>query len=193
MEMVHRETDPIMPITPFATSKASCELLVKQYINAHKMDIVIIRPFHFAGPYQSVRFVLPSMARQIAEIELFDGELVIFAGNLDISRDYTDVRDIARGITLLSPCGKSGEIYNICSGKARTIREMIDFIIKLTGSPIDVRINPALERPVDIPLLVGSPEKMGELTGWRPMISIEDSLKDLYSEMKSRVKASQKK
>ncbi|MBF0432361.1 MAG: GDP-mannose 4,6-dehydratase [Fibrobacteria bacterium] len=189
VDIVHKETDEIIPLTPFATSKASCELLVKQYINAFKMDIIVVRPFHFAGPSQSMHYVLPSVARQIAEIEIYDGELVVYTGNLDISRDILDVRDLARGIALLFPCGKTGEIYNICSGKARTIRELVENVIQISKQPIDIRIDPSLERSQDIPLLAGSPEKMMGLTGWKPIISIEDSLKDLYTEMKKRIQA----
>jgi GDP-4-dehydro-6-deoxy-D-mannose reductase len=190
VDIVHTESDPFIPMTAFASSKACGELLAHQYINSHKLDIIIIRPFHFTGPYQSIQFVLPSIAKQVAEIVLFDGELSIFTGNLDISRDYVDVRDLVRGITLLMSKGKTGEIYNICTGKARTIRDLCDLLIRSAGKPIDIRINPSLERPVDIPLLVGSPEKMMNLTGWKPIISIEDSIKDLYSEMKTRIKAS---
>ncbi|MFC1583956.1 GDP-mannose 4,6-dehydratase [Fibrobacterota bacterium] len=192
VDVIHTESDPVIPLTPFATSKASCELLAQQYINSHKMDIIIVRPFHFSGPYQSIQFVLPAVAKQIAEIILFDGELSIFTGNLDVSRDYLDVRDLARAITLLFPLGKTGEIYNICSGKARTIRDLVNILITITGKPIDIRIDPSRERPVDIPLLVGSPEKMMNLTGWKPIISIEDSLNDLYTEMKRRIKLSRK-
>ena len=88
--------------------------------------------------------------------------------------------------------GRSGEIYNICSGKSKPIRELAEMLIGLTGLPISIRIDPALERAVDIPMLVGSPEKLISLTGWKPIISLEDSLEDLYSEMKRRVKIARK-
>lgn len=192
VDVVHQESDPAVPLTPFATSKSAGELLVRQYINAHGMDIVIIRPFHYTGPYQSAMYVLPSIARQLVDIDLNDGELSIYAGNLDISRDYLDVRDLARGISLLAKTGKTGDVYNICSGKATPIRELVNELITLLKKPVDIRIDPSLERPMDIPLLVGSPVKMIGLTGWKPIISITDSLKDLYSEMKRRVKQERK-
>jgi GDP-4-dehydro-6-deoxy-D-mannose reductase len=116
MDVIHTETDTVIPLTPFATSKAGGELIAQQYFNSHKLDMIIVRPFHFTGPYQSIQFVLAAVAKQIAEIILFDGELSIFTGNLDISRDYVDVRDLARGIILLAAKGKTGNIYNICSG-----------------------------------------------------------------------------
>ncbi len=190
VDIVHEEEDPPVPFTAFATSKACGELLAHQYINAHKMDIVIIRPFHYTGPYQSSMYVLPSVAKQLVEIERDDGELSIFTGNLDVSRDYIDVRDLARGISLLAHSGQSGDVYNISSGKAAPIRDLVNRLIQMTGNPIDICIDPSKERPNDIPLLVGSPQKMMDLTGWTPIISIEDSLRDLYSEMKNRVKTS---
>jgi GDP-4-dehydro-6-deoxy-D-mannose reductase len=174
VDVIHRETDPPIPFTPYATAMAACELLAKQYIHA---------------PYQERKFVLPSVAAQIASIEMYDGETVIYTGNLDVSRDYLDVRDQARAIAMLAKRADTGAVYNVCSGKARTIRDLVNYLIGLSGCPIETRVDPALERAIDIPLLVGSPEKIMTLTGWKPIISIEDSLKDLYSEIKVRLQA----
>ncbi len=189
VDIIHRETDPPIPFTPYATALAACELLAKQFIVAHSLDIVTIRPFSSTGPFQERKFVLPSVAVQIASIEMYDGETAIYTGNLDVSRDYLDVRDQARAIAMLAKRAKTGEVYNVCSGKARTIRDLVNFLISLSGCPIETRIDPALERAIDIPLLVGSPEKIMTLTGWKPLISIEDSLKDLYSDIKNRLQA----
>jgi GDP-4-dehydro-6-deoxy-D-mannose reductase len=186
MDVLHRETDPFLPLTPYATAQASCELLARQFVLAHGMDIVTVRPFGVTGPRQPEKFVLSSTASQIASIELHDGETAIYTGNLDVSRDYLDVRDMARAMALLMKRGKAGETYNVCSGKVRTIRDLVQFLIHLSGCPIEIRIDPSLERAVDIPLLAGSPEKFMSLTGWKPMISLEDSLRDLYSEIKTR-------
>jgi GDP-4-dehydro-6-deoxy-D-mannose reductase len=186
MDVLHRETDPAQPLTPYATAQASCELLARQFKLAYNLDIVIARPFGVTGPHQHEKFVLSSTASQIAAIELDDGETAIYTGNLDVSRDYLDVRDQARAMALLMKRGEAGEAYNICSGKVRTIRDLVQFLIGLSGCPIEIRIDPALERFIDIPLLAGSPEKFMALTGWKPMISLEDSLRDLYSEIKTR-------
>ena len=188
VDIVHPETDPTLPFTPYASSLTSCEFLAGQYVRAHHLDIVIVRPFHYSGPLQSRRYTLPSVAAQIARTEMNEGETFIFTGNLDVSRDYVDVRDLARGICMLAKRGTAGEVYNLCSGKAKTIRDMVEFLINLSNFPIEVRIDPAQERENEIPLLVGSPVKVSTLTGWKPIISIEDSLKDLYKEMKSRVR-----
>ncbi len=188
VDIIHPESDPAIPFTPFATSMASCELLSRQYVCAHHLDIVIVRPFNSTGPFQARRFVLPSVAAQIAHIEMQHGETVVYTGNLDVSRDYLDVRDQARAIAMMAKWGETGGIYNICSGKARTIRDLVNYLIDLSGCPIEIRIDPARERMIDIPLLVGSPEKLMTQSGWKPIISIEDSLKDLYSEIKIRLK-----
>lgn len=187
VDVIHRESDLPTPYTPYATAMASCELLAKQYCCAHNLDIVTIRPFSSTGPHQEKKFVLPSVAAQIASIEMFDGETAIYTGNLDVSRDYLDVRDQARAIAMLAKRANTAEVYNVCSGKARTIRDLVNYLISLSGCPIETRIDPALERVIDIPLLVGSPEKIMNLTGWKPLISIEDSLKDLYSDIKNRL------
>lgn len=186
MDILHRETGSFRPLTPYATAQASCELLARQFVLAHGMDILIARPFGVTGPHQPEKFVLASSASQIASIELNDGETAIYTGNLDVSRDYLDVRDMARATALLMKRGETGETYNICSGIVRTIRDLVQFLIQISGCPIEIRIDPALERAVDIPLLAGSPEKLMTLTGWKPMISLEDSLRDLYSEIKTR-------
>jgi GDP-4-dehydro-6-deoxy-D-mannose reductase len=186
MDVLHRESDRFMPFTPFATAQASCELLARQFFLAHGMETVIARPFSVTGPHQPEKFVLSSTASQIAAIELNDGETAIYTGNLDVSRDYLDVRDMARAMALLMKRGAPGESYNVCSGKVQTIRDLVQFLIHLSGCPIEIRIDPALERAVDIPLLAGSPDKFMALTGWKPMISLEDSLRDLYSEIKTR-------
>ncbi|HAO99305.1 MAG TPA: epimerase [Fibrobacteres bacterium] len=189
MDVIHRESDPALPLTPYATAVASCELLVKQFTSAYHSDIVVARAFGVTGPHQDRKFVLSSAASQIASIELYDGETAIYTGNLDVSRDYLDVRDHARALVLLVKRGNTGEVYNICSGKVRTIRDLVQFLISLSKCPIEIRIDPALERAIDIPLLVGSPEKLMTLTGWKPMISLEDSLRDLYGEIKVRLAA----
>ncbi len=186
MDILHHETDRFLPLSPYATAQASCELIARQFTVAHGLDTVTARPFGVTGPHQPEKFVLSSTASQIASIELNDGETAIYTGNLDVSRDYIDVRDQARAFALLMKRGNTGETYNICSGKVRTIRDLVQFLIQLSGCPIEIRIDPSLERALDIPLLAGSPEKFMALTGWKPMISLEDSLRDLYAEIKTR-------
>ncbi len=110
MDVIHRESDPAVPLTLYATAVASCELVARQFVGANHSDIVIARAFGVTGPFQDRKFVLSSAASQIASIELNDGETVIYIGNLDVSRDYLDVRDQARAMALLIKRGKAGEV-----------------------------------------------------------------------------------
>ncbi len=184
---LYREDFSPNPVTPYATSKACMELLGNQFRNAHGLHIVTVRPFHFTGPYHSRRFAIPSIAFQLVKIKKYGAEPVIYTGSLEISRDVVDVRDAARGmIQILNTC-ESGEVYNICSGKSYTFRELAELLVDIAGVNADFFLNPNLERSNDIPLLIGDPGKIMAL-GWKPLISIEDCLKDLFSEMVIRSK-----
>jgi GDP-4-dehydro-6-deoxy-D-mannose reductase len=188
LDVLHEETDPPNPLTPFATSKACMEILGFQFRNAYDMHISIVRPFYFSGPYHGSTFVLPSTAAQVLRVVNHGGEPVVYTGNLDVSRDIIDVRDMARGLVLIMNTSESGEVFNLCSGKVRTIRELVEMIIDLSGISFDLRVDLELERTIDLPMLMGSPEKIMTRTGWKPMISIEDSIVDLYNEMNRRIK-----
>ncbi len=179
---LHKESDLPNPLTPYATSKACMELLGNQFRNAYGLHIVIVRPFHFSGPHHSRRFAIPSITNQLVRIKKYGAEPVLISGSLDISRDITDVRDVARGIIQVLNTAESGEIFNICSGKSYTFRELIDLLIDITGMDVDFFFDPNLDRHNEIPLLIGNPEKIMNL-GWKPMIRIEDSLSDLFNEM----------
>lgn len=184
---LHTETDPPNPLTPYATSKACMELLGNQFRNAHGLHVMMVRPFHFTGPHHSKRFALPSIAHQLIQIQHTRGEPVIFTGNLDVTRDVVDVRDLARALVVIMSTATSGETFNICSGQTYTFRELVEQLISLSGLDVEIRLDPNLERINDIPLLLGSSEKIMNL-GWKPIIAIDDSLADLYKEMETRFK-----
>jgi GDP-4-dehydro-6-deoxy-D-mannose reductase len=184
---LHTESDPPDPLTPYATSKACMELLGNQFRNAHGTHVMTVRPFHFTGPKHSRRFALPSIAYQLMQIRQTRGEPVIFTGNLDVTRDVVDVRDLARALVLIMNTSDSGETFNICSGLSYTFREMVEQLITLSKLDVEIRLDPSLERINDIPLLLGSAEKLMNF-GWKPIICIEDSLADLYNEMDARFK-----
>ena len=179
---LHKETDLPNPLTPYATSKACMEILGNQFRNANDMHIVAVRPFHFTGPHHSRRFAIPSITYQLVKIKYYHAEPVVYSGSLDISRDVVDVRDVARGMIQILNTAPSGQVYNICSGKSYTFRELVDMLVEIADVSVDFRFDPAYERTNDIPLLVGDPTKVNEI-GWKPMISIEDSLTDLFNEM----------
>ncbi|MCF0214972.1 MAG: GDP-mannose 4,6-dehydratase [Fibrobacteraceae bacterium] len=182
---LHKEDDKPNPLTPYATSKACMELLGNQFINAYGMHINFVRPFHFTGPHHSRRFLIPSIAHQLVKIKHYGTEPVVYSGSLDVSRDVVDVRDVARGMIQILNTAESGEVYNICCGKSYTFRELIELLVDVAGVSVDFRYDPSHERSNDIPLLIGDPTKITSL-GWKPMISMEDSLTDLFNEMVMR-------
>lgn len=190
LDTLHIETDIYRPITPFASSKACMEVIGLQYQRAWGLHVSIARPFNFTGPYHSRRFVLPNIAEQLVKIAEYGGEPVIYTGNLDVSRDVLDVRDLSRALVLLMNISESGSVYNICSGQVKTIRELVEGLIEICSVDVDIRRDPTREREIDIPLLMGSPAKLMKDTGWKPMIEIEDSLKDIYREMEIRIERS---
>lgn len=179
---LHKETDAPNPLTPYATSKACMELLGNQFKNAYGLHVVFARPFHFTGPHHSRRFVIPSITYQLVKIKYYGTEPTIYSGSLDISRDVIDVRDVARGMIQLLNQSEPGEAYNLCCGKSYTFRELTEMLVDIAGVSVDFRFDPGYERSNDIPLLIGSPEKAMS-KGWKPMISIEDCLTDLFNEM----------
>ena len=179
LDVMHREEDPYNPMTPFATSKATMELLGKQHHQAWGTHVVIARPFNFTGPGQAAEFVLPYVANQLVRIRDFFAEPVLYTGNLDVSRDFIDIRDLTRALVLLMSQATPGEAYNICSGKIRTVRELVENMIQLAHLDVEIRRDPSRERAFDQPLLMGSPDKLMQQTGWKPMIDLWDSLNDL--------------
>ena len=179
---LHKESDLPNPLTPYATSKACMELLGNQFRNAHGLHIVFARPFHFTGPHHSRRFVLPSITHQLVKIKHYGAEPVVYSGSLDVRRDVVDVRDVARALIQILNTAPSGEVYNICCGKSYTFRELVEMLVDIAGVSVDFRVDPAYERSNDIPLLIGDPAKITAL-GWKPMITIEDCLTDLFNEM----------
>jgi GDP-4-dehydro-6-deoxy-D-mannose reductase len=173
-----REDCPLRPNNPYAASKAAADLLGIQHHLAHGTDVIVVRPFNHAGPRQSPRYVLAALAAQVAEVESGRKD-IIEIGNLDVVRDFTDVRDVVRGYRLLAERGTPGEIYNLGSGRGTRIAEALDHLRSLAARPIAVRVDPARVRPVDLPLLVADASKLRAATGWEPAYSIERTLADM--------------
>ncbi|MFO0889598.1 MAG: GDP-mannose 4,6-dehydratase [Isosphaeraceae bacterium] len=168
---------PLRPMNPYAASKAAADLLGIQHFLAYGTDVVIVRPFNHAGPRQSPTYVLAGLARQVADVEAGRREHVE-VGNLDVVRDFTDVRDVVRGYHLLAHRGEAGEIYNLGSGRGTKLADALEHLRGLARRPIRVEVDPARVRPVDQPLLVASPAKLRAATGWEPQFSMEQTLAD---------------
>lgn len=181
------EDHPLRPVSPYGLSKMTQELLARQYVSAYGIDAVLVRPFNHIGPGQSPDFVVSDFARQVAGIEKGLQEPVLEVGNLDVVRDFTDVRDVVRAYAELMQHGKTGEVYNVCAGNGVSIRTVLDILLGLSGRGISVRTDERKLRPVENPVLVGSNEKICRATGWRPRISLAESLAGVLNYWRSRV------
>ena len=187
-ELPITEANPLRPLSPYAVSKVAQDLMGYQYFKSYGMHIVRSRAFNHEGPRRGDVFVTSNFARQIAEIERGIREPVIAVGNLKNRRDYTDVRDIVRGYWLLLEKGEAGEVYNLCSGRAWVIHEILDFLLgeaRVRG--ITVREEASRLRPSDVPVLRGDATKAQAVVGWRPEIPFEQTLRDLLDYWRQRV------
>ncbi len=180
------EDTPIRPTNPYSVSKVAQDMLGLQYYLSHDLPIMRARPFNHIGPGQNSRFVAPAFASQIARIEEGEAEAVIYVGNLAAKRDFTDVRDIVRAYQLIVEKGKPGEAYNVASGVARSIGQLLDALLGLTGAAIETRVDPQRLRPVDVPEIRGDATKLRRHTGWRPAHSFEGALRDVLGDCRLR-------
>jgi GDP-4-dehydro-6-deoxy-D-mannose reductase len=175
------ETAILAPVNPYGVSKAAVDLLGYQYFISYGMPVYRIRAFSHSGPRQSIQAVLSDWAFQTAKVELGLAPPEIKVGNLKVIRDYMDVRDVVRAYLAILEKGQPGEAYNVCSGNRYELGKLLNLIISFCSKPIKIIRDPSRFRPVDIPVLVGSPEKLKAATGWKPQIEIDTTLKDLYS------------
>jgi GDP-4-dehydro-6-deoxy-D-mannose reductase len=171
------EESVLNPISPYAVARVSQELLSKVYVQGYGMDIIMTRSFNHIGPNQKDNFVISSFARQITQYKL--GLInTIEVGNVSIIRDFLDVRDVVKAYTALMANGTSGEVYNICSNQGYALSEIITKMMKLAGVAHDYTVNPALIRPVDNPIIIGSNAKIKAQCDWQPHIPLEKTLQD---------------
>jgi GDP-4-dehydro-6-deoxy-D-mannose reductase len=173
-----REHLDLRPANPYAASKAAAEAILLAEARCFRMDVVVARAFNHIGPGQSDRFVVASMAAQLARAARDKTPLLV--GNLEASRDFTDVRDVVEAYVRLASSGERGEVYNVCSGRAVKIREVLGELIRIAHVPVEVREDPERMRPLDTPLFVGSNEKIRQLTGWEADVPLRRSLRDVY-------------
>jgi len=176
------EESPLLPLSPYGVSKVAQDLLAFQYFKSYGMHIVRTRAFNHTGPRRGEVFVCSTFAKQIAEIEKDSKKLpIIKVGNLDAERDFTDVRDTVRGYWLALEKGEAGEVYNICSGKAIPIKNILRKLISMSKREIQIRNDPNRMRPSDLKVLVGNNKKFCEKTGWKNQIPIDQTLEDLLN------------
>ena len=178
-ELPIKETNPLRPLSPYAVSKVAQDMLAYQYWMSYKTDVVRTRGFNHEGPRRGPVFVASDFAKQIADIERGQKAPVIHVGNLEARRDFTDVRDMVKAYWLALEKCAGGEVYNICSGKAWRIRDVLDLLLTMTRVKIEVREDAARLRPSDVPVLLGDYSKFHAATGWDPTIPFETTLADM--------------
>ncbi|OQX55649.1 MAG: GDP-mannose 4,6-dehydratase [Candidatus Aminicenantes bacterium 4484_214] len=186
-EIPMKETNPLRPLSPYAVSKVAQDLLAYQYWKSYGLRTVRTRGFNHTGPRRGEVFICSNFARQIAEIEKKKREPVIKVGNLEAKRDFTDVRDIVRAYWLSLEKGEEGEVYNIGTGRAYAMKDILDMLISLTQVKVNVQVDPQRLRPSDVPILLADTSKFRQLTGWEPKIPLRQSLADLLDYWRERV------
>jgi GDP-4-dehydro-6-deoxy-D-mannose reductase len=177
----------LQPESPYAVSKATQDLLGYQYWVAYGLHVIRVRPFNHIGPGQGDQFVASSFARQVAEIEAGIQRPEILVGNLSAKRDFTDVRDIVRAYRLAVEAGEDGAVYNLGSGRAVAIQEILDRLTALSRVPLEVATDPSRLRPVDAPLMVCNAGRFQNRTGWTPGIPLATTLQDLLDDWRAQV------
>ncbi len=173
------ENTPLNPDNPYAVSKITQDFIALQYFLAYKMPIIRLRPFNHLGPRLNTEISLSYFAQQIAKIENKQIEPVLAVGNITTKRDFTDVHDMVRGYVLAAEYGVPGEVYNIGSGQSYEIGSLLDKLLKMSQSRIEIKADPTKMRPSDIPELVCDATKFKDLTGWETEIDIDTTLKEL--------------
>jgi GDP-4-dehydro-6-deoxy-D-mannose reductase len=171
------ETDPLVPSSPYGVSKLAQEMLVSH--SAAAITVVVARAFNHIGPRQDPFFAASGFARRIADIERGRWEPEIAVGNLDARRDLTDVRDTVRAYRSIVRHGAPGEAFNVCSGAAIAIRDLLERLIARAHVSVRIRVDPARYRPNDTPLLLGDNAKARQRLGWTPRIPLDRTLDDL--------------
>jgi GDP-4-dehydro-6-deoxy-D-mannose reductase len=184
-----RETHPQRPASPYGVSKVAQELLGLQYHDSYGLHVVVTRSFNHVGPRQGDRCSIQTFCRQMALIEAGLQPPQLLVGNLEPRRDFTHVNDVARALWLLLQRGRSGTVYNLCSGRATRIGDIVDMVLAHGRATAEVRMDPARRRPVDEPILQGDNTRLREDTGWEPRIGMEQIVSELLDYWRARVSA----
>jgi GDP-4-dehydro-6-deoxy-D-mannose reductase len=187
-ELPITEAQPFRPVSPYAVSKAAADLLGYQYFRAFRLRTVRMRFFNHCGPRQSSRFVVSAFARQVAEIEAGARGPEIRTGDLEVRRDFVDVRDAARAYWLAATGGEAGEAYNVAGGRARSIREVLDHLLGLSGAEVSIVSDPERMRPAELRVLEGDASRFHQATGWQPEIPFEQTLADTLAYWRAAIR-----
>jgi GDP-4-dehydro-6-deoxy-D-mannose reductase len=183
------ETSPVGPNNPYAASKAMVELLLVQYRKCAAGGILTVRSFNHTGPGQSPAFVLPSIAKQFAEMEAGLRPRKLAVGNIDVKRDFTDVRDVVLAYSALLNKGRIGEVYNVCSGSAVRLADVIREFEAISGIAVEVDADPARLRSNEVSQILGDATKIRTETGWSPQIPFKKTIQDLLDYWREKIRS----
>jgi GDP-4-dehydro-6-deoxy-D-mannose reductase len=167
------------PLTVYAASKAAQEIVALQASRDKKLDVVATRSFNHSGPGQDGRFLLPSLVKRVAQLRE-TGSSALLLGNMTPVRDFLHVADVVAAYIMLCERAGSGEVYNVCSGKGRTVAEIAEAVLRIGGVRAKPQSDASLVRPVDLPVLVGDNSKL-RTTAWEPAFTFEDMVTDLWN------------
>ena len=182
------ESSMVNPQSPYAVSKAASEFLVQQYGISHGLHYTILRPANHTGPGRKPRYVLSGFAKQLAEIKHGLRQPVLSVGNLNVNRDFMDVRDVVEAyISVVMSSRVDREIFNVCSGNNYSLSQLLDYMINAAGVNVEIKIDPSRYRPVDANYIKGSNSKIKDAIGWQPKIPIETTLQDLLAFWESHI------
>ncbi|MES3009894.1 MAG: GDP-mannose 4,6-dehydratase [Pseudomonadota bacterium] len=170
------------PRNPYASSKLAAEMLCLQWARSYPLDVVIARPFNHTGAGQDIQFALPAFAKAVAEIAVGRHAPYIQTGDLDVTRDFSDVRDVVAAYLLLFRRGRSNEIYNVCSGREYRLSQVLDEIMRLAKVQADTARDPTRLRPAEQRRMCGDPGKITSETGWSPVYNFEETLQQLLDQ-----------
>lgn len=175
------ENSMVLPKSPYAVSKAALDMLGQVYADRSQLKVIIARPFNHIGPRQSDTFFVPTVAKQIAKIINKSSIPEISLGNLEVCRDFTDVRDVVDAYLRLALKGRVGEIYNVCSGKSYCLKNIVEEMIDLSKIKVVIKIDPAKVRKVDLLNMKVDNSKIKKEVGWQPKIDLTTSLRDILN------------
>ncbi|ERI52661.1 hypothetical protein N878_04735 [Pseudomonas sp. EGD-AK9] len=175
------------PRNPYAVSKVAAELLCQQWSYAEPWRIMVARPFNHVGPGQRTDFVVADMARQLVRVKKGLQAPRLEVGDVEVTRDFLDVRDVVSAYFSLLESGTGGEIYNVCSGRERCVRDLIEQMVQLAGVEVDLIQNPVRFRLAEQRRVVGCAEKLLRDTAWAPVIPIKQTLQDVLDEFQAQL------
>jgi GDP-4-dehydro-6-deoxy-D-mannose reductase len=181
-ELPLTERSPLRPSSVYAATKLAGDLVGSRFAHEGRLAVVRVRPFNHIGPGQAPGFVAPDFARQVARIEKGLQQPVINVGNLDARRDFTDVRDVVRAYVALIEKGRPGEVYNVCSGTSHAVRELLDGLLGLVRTKVEIVVDQSRLRTDDVERIVGSNDALRQATGWTPEFTWEQTLRDLLDD-----------